>query len=54
MNSLGWTMMSVSVGTVLILVTYCVGKVLSLPPVEAEQSVRGPLEIDTEDTQDAD
>ena len=49
----GWIVMIVSVGTVLTLVVYCVTKVLSLPPVEMED-IRGPLEIDTGDTQDAD
>ena len=49
----GWLVMSLSVGTVLVLVTYCVVRVLSLPPVEMED-LKGPLEIDTRDTQDAD
>lgn len=49
----GWTVMILSVGTVLALVTYCVTKVLSLPPVEMED-LKGPLEIDTGDTHDAD
>lgn len=53
MTPAGWTVMIVSVGAVLSLVTFCVTKVLSLPPVEMED-IKGPLEIDTRDTQDAD
>jgi hypothetical protein len=49
----GWLVMILSVGTVLALVTYCVVRVLSLPPVEMED-LKGPLEIDTRDTKDAD
>jgi len=49
----GWTVMILSLGTVLVLSTYCVTKVLSLPPVEMED-LKGPLEIDTGDTNDAD
>ena len=53
MTAAGWTVMLVSVGSVLALVAYCLAKVFSLPPVEQEHLV-GPLEIDTRDTQDAD
>ncbi|MEO8494385.1 MAG: hypothetical protein ABI614_04905 [Planctomycetota bacterium] len=53
MNAAGWAVMIVSVSAVLALVTYCVAKVLSLPPVEMED-LHGPLDIDTRDTQDAD
>lgn len=42
-----------SVGTVLSLVTFCLYRVLTLPPVEME-TLKGPLEIDTGDTEDAD
>ena len=49
----GWTVMLLSVGIVVSLVTYCLIRVLSLPPVEMED-VHGPLDIDTRDTQDAD
>jgi hypothetical protein len=52
-NAAGWTVMLVSVGSVLVLVTYCLVKVFSLPPVEQEHLV-GPLEIDTRDTENAD
>ena len=53
MTSGGWVVMLLSVGSVLTLVTYCFIRVLSLPPVE-EESLKGPLEIDTGDTVDAD
>ena len=52
-TSAGWTVMILSVGSVLALVTFCVVKVLSLPPVEMKD-LKGPLEIDTHDTTNAD
>ena len=54
MNPLGWTMMIVSVGSVLSLVTFCMYRVLTLPAAEVEDINVAPLEIDTRDTQDAD
>ena len=54
MTGYGWTVMILSVGSVLTLITFCLQKVLSLPPVEVEETLKGPLEIDTGDTQDAD
>lgn len=53
MTPLGWTVMILSVGSVLILVTFCLYRVLTLPPLE-EEHLKGPLEIDTRDTNDAD
>ena len=53
MNPEGWVVMTVSVGTVLALVSYCLVRVLSLPPVE-EEHIKGPLEIDTGDTSNSD
>ncbi|MEX0701354.1 MAG: hypothetical protein WD069_04600 [Planctomycetales bacterium] len=53
LTPLGWTIMIVSVGCVLSLVIYCLVRVLSLPPIEDEH-LKGPLEIDTGDTEDAD
>ncbi len=50
----GWIVMLLSVGSVLALVSFCLVRVLSLPPVEIEQHLKGPLEIDTRDTKDAD
>ena len=53
MEPAGWATMLFSVGSVLFLVSFCLYRVLSLPPVE-EESIKGPLEIDTGDTTDAD
>jgi len=53
METAGWTIMLISVGSVLTLVSYCLYRVLNLPPVEMED-IKGPLEIDTGDTIDAD
>ncbi len=53
MTTPGWTIMLISVGSVLTLVSYCLYRVLSLPPVDMED-IKGPLEIDTRDTTDAD
>ncbi len=53
MEPLGWVMMIVSIGTVLCMVTFCLIKVMSLPEVEMDE-IKGPLEIDTQDTTDAD
>jgi hypothetical protein len=53
MNTPGWAIMLISVGSVLTLVTYCLYRVLNLPPVDMED-IKGPLEIDTGDTTDAD
>lgn len=53
MTTGGWIMMIVSVSTVLALVSFCMWRVLTLPPMEVDE-LKGPLEIDTGDTQDAD
>ena len=42
--------MLLSVGSVLALVSFCMYRVLTLPPLDM-QDIRGPLEIDTKDTQ---
>jgi hypothetical protein len=54
LNAAGWTVMILSVGSVLALVTFCFVRVMMLPPVEAEEHLKGPLDIDTRDTIDAD
>ncbi len=54
MTPAGWLVMIVSVGSVVALVSYCLYRVLSLPSVEVEEHLKGPLEIDTRDTKDAD
>jgi len=53
LTSAGWIVMISSIGAVLLLVVYCMYRVLTLPPVE-EETLKGPLEIDTRDTADAD
>jgi hypothetical protein len=50
----GTLVMCASVGSVLALVIFCLTRVLLLPPVDVEQHLKGPLEIDTHDTLDAD
>ena len=54
LNSAGLTVMLVSIGAVLSLISFCLYKVFSLPPVEVEEHVKGPLEIDTGDVSDPD
>ena len=49
----GWIVMLLSVSSILVLVGLCTYRVLTLPPVERDH-LKGPLEIDTRDTQDAD
>ena len=53
MNPQGWTVMLLSIGTVISLVSYCLYRVFTLPPVDVDE-IRGPLDIDTGDTTDAD
>lgn len=50
MSAAGWIIMLGSISAVLTLVSYCLYRVLSLPPVEVEETLKGPLEIDTRDT----
>ena len=54
MTPAGWAIMLVSIGGVLALVAFCLYRVLMLPPHEAEEHLKGPLVIDTGDTEDAD
>lgn len=54
MNPTALIMMILSMGSVLTLAIFCVTKVLSLPPLDAEDHLHGPGEIDTGDTEDAD
>jgi len=54
MTPAGWTIMIVSVSSVLALTAFCFYRVLALPPTVAEEHLKGPLKIDTGDTQDAD
>ena len=52
-NAQGWTTLLISVTSVLSLVTFCLYRVMTLPPVD-EDSVHSRLDIDTRDTEDAD
>ena len=45
--------MVLSIGAVLTLASYCFYRVMTLPPVD-EESIEGPLTIDTGDTRDTD
>lgn len=48
-NSAGWAVMVMSIGVVLVLAVYCFTKVLRLPPVDVEEHLRAPLDIDASD-----
>jgi hypothetical protein len=50
----GWMVMSLSVGSVLALVGFCLYRVLSLPPADIDEHLKGPLDIDTGDTKEMD
>ncbi len=50
----GLAVMIVSVGSVLALSAFCLYRVLTLPPVDVAEHLKGPLDIDTHDTVDAD
>lgn len=54
MTAGGWIVMILSVGSVLTLVSYCLFRVLTLPPVEVEEHLKGPPDINTHDTKNAD
>ena len=50
MTPAGWTIMLVSVGSVLALTAFCFARILALPPSVAEKHLKAPLDIDTRDT----
>ena len=54
MTAGGWIVMILSVGSVVALVSYCLFRVLSLPPVEVEDPLHAPPDSDTHDTENAD
>ena len=54
MTPAGWAIMIVSVGAVLALTGCCLYRVLTLPPAVVEEHLKGPLTIDTGDTENAD
>jgi hypothetical protein len=53
MTPAGWTIMILSVGSVLALTTFCFYRVLTLPASEMDE-LKAPLHIDTGDTQHPD
>ncbi len=53
MNSHGLVVMLISVTSVFSLVSYCLYRVMTLPSSDVGE-IRGELDIDTGDTQDAD
>jgi hypothetical protein len=53
-NVLGWLMMTVSVGSVIALTSFCLYRVFKLPKEEVADLDVAPLRIDTRDTQDPD
>jgi hypothetical protein len=53
LNAQGWVIMLISVGSVVSMTFYCIRRVLQLP-MEDVEDIKGPLEIDTGDTLDAD
>jgi hypothetical protein len=54
MTTAGWIIMFCSVGAVVALTSFCLYRVLTLPPSVVEAHLKGPLIIDTGDTKDAD
>lgn len=54
MNVLGWLMMTISVGSVIALTSFCLYRVFTLPKEEVADLDVAPLRIDTRDTQDPD
>jgi hypothetical protein len=54
MTAAGLTIMIISVGAVMSLTTFCIVRVLTLPPVRVTEHLKAPLDIDTRDTHDAD
>ena len=50
----GWATMLLSISAVVSLATFCLRRVMQLPPVDVMEHLKGPLEIDTGDTHDAD
>jgi len=54
MTIAGWIVMCVSVGSVLSLVGFCLYRVLSLPPADIGQHLKGPLDLDTGNSRNMD
>ncbi len=53
MSTSAVVVMALSVCAVLALTSFCIYRVLRLPPVE-DEDLKGPLAIDTKDTENAD
>ena len=51
MTGAGWAIMISSISFVLGLTAFCFYRVLTLPPMEVEEHLKAPLDIDTGDTQ---
>ena len=54
MTGAGWAIMISSIGFVLSLTAFCFYRVLTLPPMEVEEHLKAPLDIDTGDMQNPD
>jgi hypothetical protein len=54
MTAAGWAIMIGSISFVLSLTVFCFYRVLTLPPIEVEEHLKAPLDIDTRDTQNPD
>jgi hypothetical protein len=46
----GWTIMIASLGSVTAVTVFCFYKLLTLPPEDAIEHIKAPLDIDTKDT----
>jgi hypothetical protein len=54
MTGAGWAIMIGSISFVLGLTVFCFYRVLTLPPMEVEEHLKAPLDIDTGDTRNPD
>ena len=54
MTGAGWAIMISSISFVLGLTVFCFYRVLTLPPMEVEEHLKAPLDIDTGDTRNPD
>jgi hypothetical protein len=49
LNASGWVIMGLSIGSVLILSAFCYYRVMTMPPADATDHLKAPLDIDTRD-----
>jgi hypothetical protein len=54
MTTAGWAIMIASITGVLGLVSFCMYRVMTLPPTEVTETMKTPLDIDTGDVENAD